>query len=181
NMHRRGSKREPMWRIYRKHYRWLRHIPRRKHLKRGILHRIIGDKLFSPDRWKPDRRAIAGGLSLGLFVGLTPSMGVQVLLAGVAAYVMRVNIPLALAGTLITNPFTAALIYPLEYQLGLFLVGPPEAAELEGYEGSLRAFLRYARPLWVGSFVCASVVAIATYGLVSLIWIGAKHASRPRS
>lgn len=159
----------------RRHYKWLRHIPRRKHLKGGRLHRLLGEKLFAAELWKPSRQTIAGGLALGLFIGCTPTMGAQIILAGLAAYFLKVNIPTALAGSLITNPFTAAIVYPLEYQFGVWLVGLPEPRELEGYTGMLRNFAGYAKPLWVGSLVTGSVAAALAYGLITLLWKETQH------
>jgi uncharacterized protein (DUF2062 family) len=159
----------------RRHYRWLKHLPRRKHLKGGRLHRILGDKLFAPELWKPSRDTIAGGLALGVFIGLTPTMGIQVFLTGLAAYFLKVNIPIAVAGSLVTNPFTAGIIYPLQYQLGVWLVGVPDPKELEGYSGMLRTFTRYAKPLSVGSILTGGVAAGLVYGLVTLLWTYARN------
>lgn len=159
----------------RRYYKWLRHIPRRKHFKGGWLHRVLGEKLFAHELWKPTRKTFAGGLALGLFIGCTPTMGAQIILAAVAAYFLRLNIPIALAGSLITNPFTAAIIYPLEYQLGVWLVGVPEPRELEGYSGMLRNFARYAKPLWIGSLVAGGALAALAYGLASLFWVETAH------
>jgi uncharacterized protein (DUF2062 family) len=159
----------------RRHYKWLRHIPRRKHLKGGRLHRLLGEKLFAAELWKPSRQTIAGGLALGLFIGFTPTMGAQIILSGVAAYFLKVNIPMALAGSLVTNPFTAAIIYPLEYQFGVWLIGVPEPGELAGYTGMMRNFMRYAKPLWLGSIVTGGVAAALAYGLVTLLWREAQH------
>ncbi len=164
-----------MYRFHRKHYLWLRYIPRKKHLAGGRLHWLLGEKLFAADLWKPTRRGIAGGLALGLLIGLTPTMGVQLLIAGVCAYAFKVNIPLALAGTFITNPVTAAFIYPLEYQLGLRLAGAPEPSEFASYSDMLRSFASHAKPLWVGSLVAGGLIAATAYGLVSLLWIEARH------
>jgi len=164
----------------RRHYRWLRHIPRRKHLKGGWLHRVLGEKLFASDLWKPSRQTMAGGLALGLFIGFSPTMGAQIILAGIAAFFLKVNIPMALAGSLVTNPFTAAIVYPLEYQFGVWLVGVPEPRELEGYTGMLRNFARYAKPLWIGSLVTGSVAAALAYGLVTLLWKEALHLRQAR-
>ena len=159
----------------RRHYRWLKHLPRRKHLKGGRLHRILGDKLFAPELWKPSRDTIAGGLALGIFIGLTPTMGIQIILTGLAAYFLRVNIPVAMAASLVTNPFTAGIIYPLQYQLGVWLVGVPDPEELEGYSGMLRTFTRYAKPLFVGSVLTGGVAAGLVYGLVILLWTQARN------
>lgn len=154
----------------RRHYKWLRHIPRRKHLKGGRLHRLLGDNLFAAELWKPSRHTISCGLALGLFIGFTPTMGAQIIISGVLAYLLKVNIPIALAGSFVTNPITAALVYPLEYQLGVWLVDVPEPRELESYTGMLRTFTSYAKPLWIGSLVTGSVAAALAYGLVTLLW-----------
>ncbi|MEP6670902.1 MAG: DUF2062 domain-containing protein [Chthoniobacter sp.] len=154
----------------RRYYHWLRHIPRRRHLKGGRLHRLLGERLFAEALWKPTRQTVAGGLALGLFVGFSPTMGIQLILSGVAAVFLRVNIPMALAGSFVTNPFSAAIIYPLEYQLGIWLVGTPQPRDLEGYASALRNFARYARPLWAGSLVFSSLAAALAYGGITLLW-----------
>ena len=123
----------------------------------------------------PTRRSIAGGLALGIFIGLTPTMGAQIILTGVAAYLLKVNIPVALAGTFVTNPFTAAIIYPLQYRFGVWLIGIPDPNELEGYTGMLRSFAGYAKPLWIACLVTGGVAAAITYGLVTLLWREARH------
>jgi uncharacterized protein (DUF2062 family) len=165
----------PMHAFKRRYYRWLKHIPRRKHLKGGRLHRLFGERLFAPELWRPSRQAMAGGLALGLFIGFTPTMGVQVVLSGIAAVILRVNIPITLAGSLVTNPLTAAIIYPLQYQLGVWMVGLPQASDLQEYSGALRTFMRHAKPLWVGSLVTGGVAALLGYGLVSMLWQQVHH------
>jgi uncharacterized protein (DUF2062 family) len=159
----------------RRHYRWLKYLPRRKHLKGGRLHRLVGDRLFAPELWAPRRDTMAKGLALGVFIGMTPTMGAQIILTGIAACMLRVNIPIALAGSLVTNPFTAPLIYPLQYQLGVWLVGSPDVEELRGYTGMMRAFVRYAKPLWIGSLFFGAFAAPVAYGLVALVWSQVQH------
>lgn len=118
---------------------------------------------------------IAGGLALGLFIGFTPTLGAQIVLAGFAAFFLKVNVPMALLGCFVTNPLTAPFIYPLEYKLGVWLVGVPEPGELEGYTGMLRNFARYAKPLWVGGVFLGGVAAMISYALVSLVWTAQKR------
>lgn len=152
-------------------------MPRRRHLHGGWLHRILGERLFDPELWKPTRRGLAGGLALGLFIGFTPTMGVQIILAGVAAYLLRVNVPVAIAASLVTNPFTAAVVYPLEYQLGVWLIGVPDSAELEGMTLAMRGFIRYGQPLWAGSLFIGTIAAVLGYVAGSALWT-VTHRSR---
>ncbi len=155
----------------RRHYRWLRYFPRKKHLKGGWIHRVLGERIFLRELWRPSRETVALGFALGLFIGLSPTFGVQIFLACVLAYLFRVNLPFALLGVLITNPFTAAPIYAFELKLGLWLAGQPEATEYVGYSGMLEHVAIYARPLWVGSIVAGSAVALAGWVLASVIWV----------
>ena len=147
--------------------RLFRAIPRRRHLRGGYLHRILGERLFHSELWAFTHPQVAKGLALGLFIGCTPTMGVQIVLCGVAAFLLRVNVPIALLGSLVSNPFTAPILYPLEYKLGVWLVGIPQGEELEGFSGTLRNFVRYARPLWAGSIVSGAVCACVGYAIAS--------------
>ncbi|HWM25651.1 MAG TPA: DUF2062 domain-containing protein [Chthoniobacterales bacterium] len=149
--------------------RFFRVVPRRRHLRGGRLHRVLGERLFRPELWALTAPELAKGVALGLFIGCTPTMGVQIVLCGVAAFLLRVNVPIALLATLISNPFTAPILYPMEYQLGVWFVGIPEAEELEGFSGGLRNFVRYARPLWAGSIVTGAICGAAGYALVWVI------------
>lgn len=131
--------------------------------------------------------SIAGGFALGIFVGLTPTMGFQMIPAAFLAALLGLNVVAAAAAVWITNPLTAAPIYYFEYCIGKVLL-PFEAGTgaSEGFarlaekfsEVSLSDFWRtftaaavaFAELGWdviirflLGSFVCASVGATATY------------------
>ncbi len=155
----------------RRYYRWLRYIPRKKHLKGSWVHRVLGERIFLRELWRPSRETVSLGFALGLFIGLSPTFGVQIFLACVLAYLLRVNLPFALLGTLITNPFTAAPIYAFELKLGLWLARQPETMESMGYTGILKHMAEYARPLWFGSIVAGSVAALVGWMLASVAWI----------
>lgn len=144
-------------------------MPRRRHLRGGRLHRVLGEGLLHHELWALTEPELTKGLALGLFIGCTPTMGAQIALCGVAAFLLRVNVPIALLATLVSNPVTAPVLYPLEYKLGVWLVGVPENQAVAGFSGAFGSFVRYARPLWAGSFVTAAVVSAVGYGLAKLI------------
>lgn len=150
---------------------YLLHLaPQQHHLHGTIFHRVIGERLFDPRIWKPTKESISGGLAIGLFIALTPTIGIQMFLSIMAAYLLRVNIPAAVVSCMITNPLTAPVIYPLQYKLGIWLIGIPRADELEEYSSRLRLFIRYAKPLWVGSLISATFCAVFVYVGVLVIW-----------
>ncbi len=149
--------------------RLFRAVPRRRHLRGGRLHRVLGEGLFRHELWALTEPELTKGLALGLFIGCTPTMGVQVALCGMAAFFLRVNVPIALLATLISNPLTAPILYPLEYKLGVWLVGIPQGPTVDGLTGAFGSFMRHARPLWVGSLVAATVCSALGYALAKLL------------
>lgn len=68
-------------------------------------------------------REIAYGFSLGVFIGMSPTMGVQIILAVFFASLLKWNKISATIGVLITNAFTAPLLYTLTYLIGARLLG----------------------------------------------------------
>jgi len=87
------------------------------------------------------------------------------------AYILRVNLPLGLASTWITNPLTAPFIYYYCYQLGIVLLGgPPPVLESEPLSGKVAIFMQIVKPLWVGSLFIGATVCVVGYVLALFIW-----------
>ena len=145
-------------------------IPRPHHLNGTILHRVIGERLFDSHLWKPTNKSVSAGFAIGVFIALTPTIGVQIPLIILSALFLRVNIPVALAASWVTNPLTAPVIYSSQYKLGLWLIGAPDANVLEGYTGILRIFFRYAIPLWVGSLISSIFFSSLGYVGIFSLW-----------
>ncbi len=72
-------------------------------------------------RGLPDE--IAKGVALGIFIGMTPTFGFQMVLAIFFAYLLKENRFAALVGVWVTNPVTAPFIYAAEYECGRLLLG----------------------------------------------------------
>lgn len=75
-------------------------------------------------------KAIAGGLAIGMFIAFTPTVGVQLILAVLAATLFNVNRPAAIIPVWITNPLTVAPIYSFNYWLGSRICGGPPLSEV---------------------------------------------------
>jgi len=115
-------------------------------------------------RSEPD--AIGRGLALGLFIGFTPTFGVQIILALLFAFLLRQNKIATFIGVWVTNPVTAPLIYGLEYSIGRLLLGmPPLAADHPGFELSWSLGADIVGPLLLGSMVLGIPAAIIGYSL----------------
>ncbi|MBI3333274.1 MAG: DUF2062 domain-containing protein [Candidatus Omnitrophica bacterium] len=67
----------------------------------------------------PHRLGLAFGM--GVFLGIIPGTGT--IAAAVAATLFRLNLPVAVAGSLLTNPVTSPFVYAGSYFLGHWLLG----------------------------------------------------------
>ncbi|RZU98714.1 DUF2062 domain-containing protein [Spiribacter vilamensis] len=86
--------------------RWLRRHPR--------VHRT----LHAAGSMKGEPEAIARGVAIGLFVGLTPTVGFQTALMLAACLLLAGNFPMAFAASFVSNPFTTAPFYWGFHELG---------------------------------------------------------------
>jgi uncharacterized protein (DUF2062 family) len=69
------------------------------------------------------RRALARGVAVGLFIGLTPTVGVQTVLILVACLALRANFPAAFAASWISNPVTMGPLYFAYAVIGETILG----------------------------------------------------------
>lgn len=142
---------------------------------------VFGEALFHPALWHLNRRSVAGGVATGLFCGLIPGP-LQMLGAGIAAILFRVNLPVALLTTLYTNPITIVPLYLIAYKIGTAVLGatggrtpepPPEwvwsqiGASMEAYG---QWVLGLGAPLALGVFLLAAQLAASGYLVVRLLW-----------
>jgi hypothetical protein len=147
--------------------KYLRHLPRAKHIRGTWLHRRLGERLFAPELWHPTRQRFAAGMAVGAFFALLP-LPIQMLAAALMAYITRVNIPAAIAGTWISNPLTFPLCVYAQYRIGCLLT----AREAIGFRShDAFSMLTHApMPFFVGIVPTALLLAIIVYPLTLLIW-----------
>lgn len=114
-------------------------------------------------RAKPEQ--VARGFALGLFIGMTPTFGVQMPLALMAAILLRENKLSAVLGVWVTNPITAPLIYAMQYETGRRLLGweRPHMQVQFNYEFLKNLGWQVMLPLSLGSFIFAILSALLGY------------------
>jgi uncharacterized protein (DUF2062 family) len=140
----------------------------------------FGGFLQHHNLWHLNRHSVAGGVAIGMFSGLVPGP-FQMLAAALLSMALRVNLPVALATTLYTNPFTIGPLYVIAYLLGRLVMGeggpalsaPPDVAwsqlgpSLEAY---LHWILSMGAPLAVGLVALALGLAALGYAAVQIAW-----------
>jgi uncharacterized protein (DUF2062 family) len=127
--------------------------------------------------------SIALGVALGLFVGLTPTMGIQILEATIITTLFRANRIAGIMMVFITNPFTFVPIYWLDYRIGVALLGMNPMGlrkfeELMHFEqaGFFRNFFQFivklfglgwdiVGPMFLGGAVLGLIVGAISYPL----------------
>ncbi len=157
--------------------RFLRHLPRIKHIRGTWLHRRFGDRLFIPEIWQPDRVRFAGGCAVGSFFAMMP-LPFQMPAAGLIAFFTRVNLPAAVALTWVSNPFTAPFFIYLQYRLGCLVLGMSPGREPG--QSILDLFKHAPLPMLIGAFLTAALLSIITYPLSLWGWdLVTKHFLHP--
>lgn len=115
-------------------------------------------------RGSPDE--IAKGVALGIFIGMTPTLGLQMPLAVFFAFLFKENKLAAALGVWITNPVTAPVIYGLQYESGRLLLGLPRVGLPELTYESLKAMGgEVLLPLCLGSLIFGIACSALSYAL----------------
>jgi uncharacterized protein (DUF2062 family) len=144
--------------------RYLRHVPRIKHLRGTFLHRAMGERFFDPRLWNWSRHGTALGLAIGAFFSAFP-IPLQSLPAAFFAVVFRVNVPAALVGCWITNPITLPLFFYLQLLTGSYLLGRPSLLA-QFKEQSFMELLKAAPGvLFAGGAVMGVALGVSCYFL----------------
>ena len=127
--------------------------------------------LAHPTFFSISRRSIAGAIWIGIFVGLMPLPG-QTLIALLAAMLFRVNLPVAGIATWVTNPITMVPFFYWEHRLGTLILDLPiEQIDIDlSLDWVTSGFLTIWKPLLLGAFISATIVASLTYVLTSVTW-----------
>ena len=143
----------------------------------------FGPRLQHHNLWHLHRRSVAGGVAVGLFCGLVPgSNPVQFIAAALVAIALKVNLPIAVAVTLYTNPFTIVPLYYLAFRVGEFVL-VRGTADIPSIDLAIQGKRFYewlpaiwdwithvGKPLLVGLPTLAATLALVGYFAVEWAW-----------
>ena len=104
-------------------------LPTRESLLAQPWSRPFARTLGAPALWRWNRRSVARGLALGLFVGILIPL-VQSPFAALFSVFARANLPVAVVATFITNPLTTPVVLYAAYRLGSLLIVAEQANPL---------------------------------------------------
>jgi hypothetical protein len=155
-------------------------LPEPERLQQNRWLRWLGPALQRRHLWHFSRKGVALGVALGVFFGLLIPVA-QIPAAATGAVVLRANLPMAVASTLVTNPVTFAPVYLAAYQIGRLVLGEEAAAEAAPAPavlatepaqdaGWLARLGSVGKPLVVGLGILAVGCGALVYVLISAGW-----------
>ena len=126
--------------------------------------RYFHDKFIS---LKGEPKAIAMGMAIGVFVGVTPTIPFHTALLVVIAVLFKRNVTAAYLGSwVISNPITIPVFYFTQYELGRHLLGiAPTDFNLAGLalQHIVSIGWHIAIPLLLGGIIMAPLFAVPAY------------------
>jgi hypothetical protein len=136
--------------------RFLRRLPRRSNIARyPVLRWFAAAARARPYLWSFHTGSIRRAIYAGAVVAFLPVYGLQILIAFLAALVLRANLAVSCALQLVTNPLSAAPSYYLTYRVGMWIIRTLEIGE------GRSAFGTRVNALILGGIVVGLAVGLA--------------------
>lgn len=95
-------------------------LPRPEQLMENRTIKLFAPHLADPRLWHFNRECLTKAVYIGMMSAFFPLPG-QMLVALILALIFRANVPMAVALTWITNPFTTIPIFYAAYYIGAHL------------------------------------------------------------
>jgi uncharacterized protein (DUF2062 family) len=130
-----------------------------------------------------DPRHIARGMALGVFIGTTPTIPLHTVLVLGLGLLFRQHIAAGYLGSwLISNPLTIPILYVLQYELGIWILGMPHQEwVLNAYSLQTIQNLgwRILLPLQTGGLMMALVLVVPVYVLALRLAMRVRRGGTP--
>ena len=150
--------------------KWIQRVLTRRGARAPRLG-VFDGLLDKENLWHINRRSVATAFAIGSFCAFIP-VPFQMLIAALAAIVLRGNVALAALLVWVTNPLTMGPIFYTCYRIGQTVLGT-SFVPFE-YEMSLAwladGLSQVWQPLLLGCLLAGSVSALISYTLVRLLW-----------
>ncbi len=114
---------------------------------------------------------MATSFAIGVFIGMSPLLGLHTVLGLIAAWLFRLNRLITLAGVYVTNPWTIVPIYSFGTWFGARIIGMDNIVPKIAWSHiTLGGFLREFRPLLfpflIGNTVIGVIAAVVSYFVI---------------
>lgn len=156
----------------------------KKHFQqRGISTLAFRDRLREVVKLRESPHKIALAFATGVFIGMSPLLGLHTLLGFTVVWIFRLNPFATLAGVYITNPWTIIPIYTFSTWVGSQCLGIEQMIpEIDWSNITFNYVLNNLEPLLTpfifGTLLIGSIASIICY---IIIYMAAKKVHQPSS
>jgi len=134
--------------------------------------RPFGPRILDPRLWALQRRAVTLAFGAGLAIMFIP-VPVHMIVAGILAVFLRLNLPTIYTTIWIVNPLTAVPIYYTAYRVGALVTGSHLArfnvAAVDSFS-ALSSLGALWKPLMTGCLVCGIICGSFGWLGLELLW-----------
>jgi uncharacterized protein (DUF2062 family) len=126
---------------------------------------------MDPNLFHLNRYSVSLAVAVGVFCAFIPLPG-QTLIALLLCYALGANLPIGVLLIWISNPITIPPMFYLTYQLGTRIL------DTEAIQFTVQMDWQWFKnlgndillPLFVGSFICGTILAIISYFIIFYLW-----------
>lgn len=144
-------------------------LPNREALSNSRWLKPVAHHVLDSGLWHLQHEAVARGVAIGIFWAFCLPVA-QIVVAVLHSIWWRANIPLAVAATLVTNPFTIGFWLWLAYRTGSFFMDAPPPELLPPDENIMDWLASFGGPAILGMGIFAVAGSISAYAFVKLGW-----------
>jgi uncharacterized protein (DUF2062 family) len=165
-------------------------MPRRFFRKFAVKRHHVGDSWFlAPFQhllhdtrlWGTRRRTVVPAFALGLFIAFMPFPG-HIAMAALLSLALRINIPVAVVASFVSNPLTMYPMYYGAYRLGRSLLNTdsiPFNFELS-IDWVTHTFVTIWQPMMLGCLLLGAGAALIGYIALDALWRSSLHDYKKR-
>lgn len=103
---------------------------------------------------------IAWGAAIGTFISVFPTFGFGTPIVLVLSRLLKFNLAIAIAASVISNPFTSPFFMYLNYKVGALILNNPIAFDIDNWKENLADT---GLSILIGSFLVSGCMALLAY------------------
>jgi hypothetical protein len=135
-------------------------------------------------RLKGEPEEVAGGVAIGVFIGMTPTVPLHTVLAVLIAYLSGKSKLAAAIGVWVSNPLVLPFVYFLDYEVGRVITGttPPSFVISDfSIHNLIELGWDIFYPLLIGGLITGLALAIPSYFITKRVITLYRERRRKRS
>jgi len=144
----------------------------------------LGPRIKDPNLWHLNRRSVSAGVFAGILCAFIP-LPVQIFVAIFLCFFIHGNLPISVAATWVSNPFTYLPLYYFCFEVGAMITGVPVDTSGSPIKVNFGIILsdfdvfitqlaqlgwKSIRPLFIGCTIVGLLSAGLSFVAVRLLW-----------